>query len=102
MERAVIFYPNGDESILQLALAHCRRRHLTVDSIATTWEQAIQVTRGGWAQVLVVGTRGDLDPRRQPRWEIADEWPDNPPIMERRPRRQSPAVAPPRPSSDLG
>jgi hypothetical protein len=102
MERAVIFYPNGDESILQLALAHCRRRRYKVDSIALDWEQAILVTRGGWAQVLVVGTRGDLDPRRQPRWEIADEWPDNPPIMERRPRRQSPAVAPPRPSSDLG
>ena len=74
MQRAVIYHPNHDPGVLDLALAHCRRRRYAVDSIVDVWEQAVVIVRADYAQVIVVGTRGDLDPGRVPRWEIADEW----------------------------
>ena len=102
MSRAVIYHPNQDPSILGMALAHCRRRRYAVDSIVDVWEQAVIIVRADYAQVIVVGTRGDLDPGRVPRWEIADEWPDDPPVIERRPRRQPPADVPRQRTADPG
>ena len=94
MSRAVIYHPGHDPSILGMALAHCRRRRYAVDSIVDVWEQAVVIVRADYAQVIVVGTRGDLHPDRVPRWEIADEWPGDVAVMERRPRRQPPADVP--------
>ena len=94
MSRAVIYHPGHDPSILGMALAHCRRRRYAVDSIVDVWEQAIVIVRADYAQVIVVGTRGDLHPDRVPRWEVADESLDDPGVMERRPRRQPPADVP--------
>ena len=102
MSRAVIYHPNQDPGVLHLALAHCRRRRYAVDSIVDVWEQAVVIVRADYAQVIVVGTRGDLHPDRVPRWEIADEWPGDVAVMERRPRRQPPADVPRQRTADLG
>lgn len=91
----MIYWPGRDLDALRFALNHCRQRRLTIDSIVRTWDDAVQVTRAKLANVIVIGTRGDLDPDRVPRWEIADEWEYGEDPDARRPVRLSRAAGPP-------
>src|SRR5690554_4877924 len=73
VERAVILDPR-DPALLHLALAWCHRRRYKLDSIAPAWDRAVDAVVGGMADVIVVATPEQLDPRRRPRCEVV-QWP---------------------------